>query len=97
MFKEEFKKEGDEYKVIVSIPIRKYAIEKKFNYTSDPKLVIPEELRDKLELVSYPRSNISNQDKPQNSNVGVWVYKMKTTPQPRKTRSTKTRKTIDKN
>jgi hypothetical protein len=76
MFKEEVKQTKEEIVIKVSIKERKYAIEEKLIYSKDPMRLIPEELLDKVKLISKPSKSISNMNKKKHTNIGEWVYEI---------------------
>jgi hypothetical protein len=96
MFEENISQTQDEIVITISIKKRKYAIEQKLIYTGDPLSLVPQELRDKVVLVSKPLKKVSNMNKSKYINSGEWIYKIikeQKKPvrkrQPRKPRATK--------
>jgi hypothetical protein len=83
MFIEELERVDNQFKVTVSIKKRKFAIEDKLIYSGDPKSLVPEEFRDKVELVSTPDKKVSNMGKDKYTQSGTWVFQLKE-PEPAK-------------
>lgn len=77
MFTEELERIENQFKVTVSIKKRKFAIEEKLIYAGNPKSLIPEEFRDKVELVSTPVKKVSNMGKDKYIQSGTWVFQLK--------------------
>lgn len=77
MFIEELERVDNQFKVTVSIKKRKFAIEDKLIYSGDPKSLVPEEFRDKVELVSTPDKKVSNMGKDKYTQSGTWVFQLK--------------------
>lgn len=77
MFIEELERVDNQFKITVSIKKRKFAIEEKLIYSGDPKSLIPEEFRDKVELVSTPVKKVSNMGKDKYIQSGTWVFQLK--------------------
>ena len=92
MFKEELIEEQNQLKVVVSIEKRKLITDKKLIYYGDPWDLIPEDIKDQVQLISGPTLSISNMNRAKYSNVGVWVFEKKK----KTTRRTRAKKTVDK-
>lgn len=96
MFKKEIKKEKNLFKITISIELRKFAIDEKLIWEEDPKSLIPEEFRDKVELIEWPPKKVSNLKKDKYINSGTWVYKVPTpkrAPQRKRTYKAEAKKT----
>ena len=76
MFEENILQTDEEVIITISIKKRKYAIEQKLIYSGDPKLLVPQELHDKVVLVSKPLKKISNMNRSKYTHTGEWVFKI---------------------
>ena len=87
MFIEEVKQQDDVLKISVTISERRYALEEKLIYSGDPELLIPEDLKGMVKLISSPEKKISNMKKSKYLQTGTWIYQIE---KPKKTETTKT-------
>ena len=76
MFKEKITKESNTFTIEVSIEWRKFAVEEKLIYSTDPRLMLPEEIRNLAILKSSPTKRISNMRKEKYLNRGAWVFEV---------------------
>lgn len=75
VFKQKVEINEDTLKIHVSCELRVHAtVHKEIYKESDLVNCIPEELKDKVNLVSSPDKQVSNIDKPHFSNSGTWVF-----------------------
>lgn len=77
MFKEEIIKEENTLKIkVFATNIRKYSHQNKEVYRKDIKLLIPEDIRGQVKLISAPSKMISNYKDENFTQSGVWVYEI---------------------
>jgi len=81
-FKEEIKVEESKLTITISCTMRKYSADPKLVYEKDVKDLIPEELKEKVVLISEPTCRISNIDYHGHTNFGQWIYELRK-PQPK--------------
>ena len=96
MFEEEIIKTKDKLTIKVkATKIRKYFHEKKEVYRKNVHLLIPEELKNKLKLISQPNKNIANFKSDNTTLNAEWVYEIvpiKSTTASRSTATTRQKK-----
>lgn len=75
VFKEKVEINENTLKVHVSCELRAYVgVHKKIYKESSLLNLIPEDLKDKVKLLSSPEKQVSNINKPQFSTSGTWVF-----------------------
>ena len=78
IFTEEVEVTESELKIKVSCKIRKYARESKHIYDkSRIKNLIPEDLREVIRKTSEPKGIVSNLNRENHTNSGVWSFSIK--------------------
>jgi len=94
VFKEEIDIQEDKITVRISCKKREYATEERLRWCLDPLLLIPEEYKNNLTLVSKPDKIVSNIVGDSNyTTTGTWVYEIKKTTKTTKPKQTRTRRT----
>lgn len=80
MFREEIIQTEEELIIKVSAEkIRKYSFEKKEVYRKNINSLIPDEIRNNIELISSPSKLVSNYKDENFTQTGTWKYKIKKT------------------
>lgn len=89
----EINKEEKTITITVSCEKRKHAIDQKAVFKESLETLIPEELRNKVNLISKPNKPVSNLEFIDHANVGIWVYSFNNDEEKVPARRTRQRKT----
>jgi len=75
-FKEEVKIENEKLTITVSCEMRKFSIDPKLFYERKVEELIPEELRNKVRLISSPVNKVSNTNYANHAPRGQWIFEI---------------------
>ena len=79
-FKENIEITETKITIAVSCERRKYAFEEKRIYEKEVQQLIPEELKPRVKLISFPKKTVANINDIHYTNNGVWVYEIEPLP-----------------